>query len=84
MTIPFVLRKENIQLNILVREQLEDGTFSMMPEDPGLPIAILHGPNSVIKLRKQAYDIATILPSLGDCVVKLYQGGIQLTEPLRT
>jgi hypothetical protein len=43
------VRKENNTLSILIREQLVDGTFPIIPEDPGLPAAILYGPNATIK-----------------------------------
>jgi hypothetical protein len=46
------LRKENNSLHIVIRERLADGSFPVFPEDPGLPDAILNGPNAIVMLRK--------------------------------
>jgi hypothetical protein len=71
-------------MHVLVRERPEDGSFPITPEDPGLPVAILYGPNAIIRLRKQTPHASQVLPTFGDCVHKLYQGRIRLTEQLRT
>jgi hypothetical protein len=78
------LRKENNSSHILVREHLEDGSFPVIPEDPSLPAAVLYGPNSVIKLRKQTPIVAQILPAFGDCIDERYQGRMRVTEQLHT
>jgi hypothetical protein len=78
------LRKENNGLHILVRERLADGSLPVIPEDPGLPAMTLHGPNAIIKLRKQTPDTSQILQNFSDCVFTLYQGRMMVTEQLQT
>jgi hypothetical protein len=78
------LRKEDTSLHILVRELRTDGSFPVIPEDPGRPVAVLYGPNSIIKLHKQTLDSSKFSPALGERIEKLYQGTMRVTEQLQT
>jgi hypothetical protein len=79
----FCLREENNSPHILIREHLADGSIPVIPEDPGLPAAILCGPNATIKIRKQTLVTPEILPTFGKCLEVLYQGKMHVTEALR-
>jgi hypothetical protein len=78
------LPKEKNSLDILIRERLVDGTFPVIPKDPGLPAAILYGPNAIIKLRMQIPIADEILPTFGICIDKLHHGRMRVTEQLQT
>jgi hypothetical protein len=78
------LRNENNLLHILTRENPADGTFPFIPEGPRLPVAILYGPNAIVKLRKQTPIAAQVWPTFGECIDKLYQRQLKVTEQLRT
>jgi hypothetical protein len=45
---------------------------------------ILYCPNAAIRLRKQTQVSSQILPSLDDCVFRLYQGRLRVTGQLQT
>jgi hypothetical protein len=44
----------------------------------------LYGPSPVTKLRQQTPGTSRILETFEDCVIKLYQGRIRVTEQLQT
>jgi hypothetical protein len=50
---------------------------------PRLAAAILHGPNAIIELRKQTPIAAEILPTFRECIQKIYQGRMRVTEQLQ-
>jgi hypothetical protein len=71
-------------LHILVREKLAEGTFPIVPEDPGPPVMILYDSMAIIKLRKQTLDTSQMLQTFDDRITKLYQGIMRVTEQLPT
>jgi hypothetical protein len=70
---PTRLRKQNNAMHKLVRERLANGTFPIIPEDPGLPVMFLYGPDAIIKLKKQTPDTSQILQTFDECIFMLYQ-----------
>jgi hypothetical protein len=76
----FGLGKENNSIHILVRQVANTVT----PEDSGLPVATLYGPNAIIKHREQSLDSSKMAQTLDTCASSLYQGRLRITEQLST
>jgi hypothetical protein len=74
------VRKESNSFRIIVRERLTDGSWPVIPEDPGAPILHLYALMAEIKIRLLADQMP---PSLADCVERLYQGRARVTEMAR-
>jgi hypothetical protein len=75
------IRKDDNAFRIIVREQLPDGTWPSAPEDPGKPILLPYAPMAEIKIRSLADEQ---IPSLTECVERLYQGRARVTEIVQT
>jgi hypothetical protein len=71
-------------MHILVREIPAGDTLQTIPEDPGVPIMLLYGPDAIIKVRKQTPDASQNLQTLGECIFKLSQGRLKIGEQLQT
>jgi hypothetical protein len=64
-----------------MKEYAVDGSRPDTPEEPGLPIMYLYGPNAEITIRSKTADV---LSAVEETVFRLYQGRWRLVESLET
>jgi hypothetical protein len=66
--------------HLLLRETLINGVRPTIPDDLGLLAMLFYAPNATIKPRRPTPDSSQILPSRDDCVFRLCQGRMRVTE----